>query len=153
MSGRIYRAGLRWRRPAGAGHLAVRLDLPPRRRCVPAGPPDADVEMCRICGCSDFAGEACHVCGGSRVHRMDALVFLGRYRDGDERGWAAEFDWLRTHHADRLAQLHAAVSAAGGIVDPVEVGPDGRVWDGHHRLAIAHDLGLQVPFILVGRRP
>lgn len=90
-------------------------------------------------------------CAHRRVHHMNVDEFLARYRDGDGHGWEAEFAWLRTHHADRLAQLRTA--CRDGIPDPVEVGPDGRVWDGHHRLTIAKDLGLQVPFVLVGGHP
>lgn len=107
------------------------------------------VEPCRICGSSDVEGQACQVCGCPLVHVVNVETFLLRYRDGDERGWEAEFDWLRSHHADRLAQLRAAVEAEGRIVEPVQVGPDGRVWDGHHRVMVAHDLGLPVPVVVV----
>lgn len=67
---------------------------------------------------------------------------LSTYRDGDEHGWDVEFDYLRTEHADRLAALLPLI-ARDGITEPILLGSDGRVWDGHHRLCIAQAIGLR----------
>lgn len=69
---------------------------------------------------------------------MLVAELLARYRDGDEHGWGVEFAWLREHHADRLAELRAEIREHG-IREPVLLGDDDRVWDGHHRLCIAVD--------------
>lgn len=74
------------------------------------------------------------------------LVDLMRdYRDGDEHGWFTEFDWLRDNDAERLAALRTD-AATNGIRVPILLGDDGRIWDGHHRVCVAYDLGLaEVP--------
>lgn len=63
------------------------------------------------------------------------------YSDGDEHGWAVEFAHLREVHSDKLAALRADMQL-NGIREPIVIGPDGRVWDGHHRLCIADELGM-----------
>jgi len=76
---------------------------------------------------------------------MALQQLLRDYQDGDEHGWDTEFDWLRANHAEALADLRASV-VKDGIREPVLLGSDGRVWDGHHRLCVALDLGLhEVP--------
>jgi ParB-like chromosome segregation protein Spo0J len=72
---------------------------------------------------------------------MDPTELIAHYRDGDERGWDEEFAWLRAHHAERLATIRETATVQG-ILEPVLLGADGRVWDGHHRLCVAIDLGL-----------
>jgi hypothetical protein len=64
-----------------------------------------------------------------------------QYKDGDEHGWEAEFAYLREVHSDRLAALREDIGK-NGIREPVVIGPDGRIWDGHHRLCIADELGM-----------
>lgn len=70
---------------------------------------------------------------------MAEYMNLGRvlkeYRDGDETSWSQEFAYLRTHHARRIAELTVSI-AIEGQRDPVMLGGDGRVWDGHHRLCV-----------------
>lgn len=73
------------------------------------------------------------------VMRLSAL--LRDYRDGDEHGWAAEFDFLASEHAAKLDLLSTSVQEVG-IQVPILLGNDGRVWDGHHRLAVASRLGI-----------
>lgn len=63
------------------------------------------------------------------------------YKDGDEHGWETEFAHLRETHSDRLAELRESI-LKDGIKSPVVIGPDGRIWDGHHRLCVADELGL-----------
>lgn len=72
--------------------------------------------------------------------KLDAL--LGSVKDGDEHGWPQEFDWLRENHAARLrALIHDILHV--GIREPVLIGPDHRVWDGHHRIYAAWALGFE----------
>lgn len=72
---------------------------------------------------------------------MKLAELLATYRDGDEHGWQQEFSLLREIHPEELAVLRDDI-AARGIQMPVLLGPDGRVWDGHHRLCVAYELGL-----------
>lgn len=69
---------------------------------------------------------------------------LATYEDGDGIGWAAEFAYLRStpEHVVRLDALRNSV-ASDGIRHPVTLGYDGRIWDGHHRLCVADELGLE----------
>lgn len=76
---------------------------------------------------------------------MDLARLLAEVRDGDEHGWDAEFEYLRTQHGAKVRELIGSVLRAG-IRRPILIGDDGRVWDGHHRLYAAHVLGFkQVP--------
>lgn len=78
---------------------------------------------------------------------------LGYYHDGDDHGWPTEFADLRTRDALRIASLTVDI-AANGIREPILIGSDGRVWDGHHRLCVAHALQLAtvpVEFARAGR--
>lgn len=85
---------------------------------------------------------------------MDLAHLLNVYQDGDENGWDAEFAFLQAEHSIRIGQLYADV-AVRGIREPIQLGPDGRVWDGHHRLCVAALLKLDtvpVEFIQKGGR-
>lgn len=62
------------------------------------------------------------------------------YRPGDPHSWAKEFAWLRENHAAKLRALFGDV-LRNGIREPILLGDDGRLWDGHHRLYVAHALG------------
>lgn len=35
-----------------------------------------------------------------------------------------------------------------GFTEPVLLGDDGRVWDGHHRILVGHMMAIPVPFTL-----
>lgn len=72
---------------------------------------------------------------------LPLATVLRDYRDGDEHGWDVEFAYLRDEHADRLLDLRRQIETEG-ITTPVLLGSNGRVWDGHHRLCVAHDLSL-----------
>ena len=75
---------------------------------------------------------------------------LAEWRDGNECGWDEEFEWLEQNHADKLETLMADIEA-NGIREPILLGNDGCVWDGHHRLYCAHILGIRmVPTELAG---
>jgi hypothetical protein len=55
--------------------------------------------------------------------------------------WPEEMADLANRHPQRLADLQADL-AANGITTPVHIGSDGRLWDGHHRITVAHRLGI-----------
>jgi ParB-like chromosome segregation protein Spo0J len=70
---------------------------------------------------------------------MGLREILTNYIDGDGIGWPAEFAFLRTFHAHKIADITASV-AREGFKEPIFLGTDGRIWDGHHRLAVAEAL-------------
>jgi hypothetical protein len=57
--------------------------------------------------------------------------------------WAAE--WADIVQADCGMSLAGLIGdiAVNGIKEPLLLGDDGRVWDGHHRLMVARLLGIQ----------
>ncbi len=63
---------------------------------------------------------------------------------GDQHTWATELRRLWTEHRDQLLALMDRVLAEG-FLEPIVLGFDGRLWDGHHRLAVAKALGILVP--------
>lgn len=70
--------------------------------------------------------------------KLDQL--LRSYTPGDVHSWHDEFSWLRENHGHRLRSLFMSV-LQHGIREPVLLGHDGRVWDGHHRIYVAYHLG------------
>jgi hypothetical protein len=113
-------------------------------------------------GAYDEYRAECGACGSivrqtPAFHELrDLETLLSDFRDGDEVGWDAEFDFLEAEHRERLDELEALVRAEG-MRDPILLGDDGRVRDGHHRLAVARRLGLQVVPVTTndqnGRKP
>jgi hypothetical protein len=78
----------------------------------------------------------------SAIYQVPAEVVMAIVKDGDEIGWDEELQWLWTEHRTELLELMDSV-LADGFREPIFVGNDGRLWDGHHRLAVA--LALRVP--------
>ena len=72
---------------------------------------------------------------------MDLYTLLALYKDGDERGWSDEFADLWTRDWPAMYDLCDSVNQYG-VRNPILLGNDGRVWDGHHRLAAATNMGL-----------
>lgn len=70
-------------------------------------------------------------------------TILTEWRDGNETGWDEEFEWLEENHADKLTALLEDIKQ-DGIREPILLGTDGRVWDGHHRIYCAHTLGIRM---------
>lgn len=70
-----------------------------------------------------------------RAVPLDAVLAV--FRDGDEIGWDVEFTELWRGDPERMEELRLSILAEG-IREPILLGRDGRVWDGHHRLAVAH---------------
>ena len=64
------------------------------------------------------------------------------YTPGDEHTWAYEFATLGLHHHSTLTRLTYDIGLHG-IREPLLLGNDGRLWDGHHRLLVACATGIQ----------
>lgn len=83
-------------------------------------------------------------------HTVPLDSLLAVVRDGDEHGWRVEFDLLWETQQGYMDLLATSIQETG-MHTPILIGSDGRVWDGHHRLAVAHKLGLaEVPIKWVG---
>ena len=67
---------------------------------------------------------------------------MREHPDGNEAGWGVEFEWLRRNDADAIHRLLRLIKR-DGITEPVLIGDDGRVWDGHHRIYVASLLGIR----------
>lgn len=70
---------------------------------------------------------------------------LERWRPGCGCDWDWATEWADICQEDagmRLAGLIGDI-AANGIREPLLLGDDGRVWDGHHRLMVARLLGIE----------
>lgn len=85
----------------------------------------------------------------SLVEKSVEEVLL-RWRPGSrDWTWQEEFyDLLNDpHHKEVTAAVRLRVIEEGiGFIDgiaPILLGSDGRVWDGHHRLCIARELGIE----------
>lgn len=72
---------------------------------------------------------------------MNLKRLMKNYRPGS---YDPPWGW-RDEASDLLPRLESALIkdiAKNGILTPVLLGDDGRVWDGHHRIVIALSLGL-----------
>lgn len=83
---------------------------------------------------------------------MTLQELLAQYTDGDEHGWESEFAWLRRKHRVKLDKLKSSIEA-NGIERPILLGWDNRVWDGHHRLCVADELGLTTVPVKIEAKP
>lgn len=72
--------------------------------------------------------------------RVDRI--LEHYAPGDENSWADEFTYLLTFYGEEMGYLAGDINE-NGIKEPILLGDDGRVWDGHHRLLVARLLGIE----------
>lgn len=83
----------------------------------------------------DFAEHYGHL----PVMLAETAQILANYLTGDERSWDAEEADLDLSETIESVQQY-------GVVNPITLGTDGRVLDGHHRLLAARRLGIgQVP--------
>lgn len=73
---------------------------------------------------------------------MDLDFVMKFYKTGDEVSWDDEIRWLWLNHTNKMARILVSI-AKEGIHKPILLGDDGRVWDGHHRIAAARALGLK----------
>lgn len=81
----------------------------------------------------------------SRVEMMRLTHLVIHYRDGDENGWTHEVDKLWNEQPAYMEKLVESINDFG-MREPILLGDDGRVWDGHHRIAAAMFIGMaEVP--------
>lgn len=76
------------------------------------------------------------------VYRTAAAV-MGMATCGDEGRWCDELWLLWKNDQHGMLQVLNSVLAEG-FRAPI-IGNDGRLWDGHHRLAVALALDIEVP--------
>lgn len=87
---------------------------------------------------------------------LASLLTVFRPGDYPERNWAQEFAWLWDNDGPRMDVITTMIQETGfsGFSAPILLGSDGRVWDGHHRLAAAMRLGIdKVPVVFSGEEP
>lgn len=83
------------------------------------------------------------------VEMMTAEYLMEVARDGDGIGWSNELRRIWSEDRDKTLALMDRVMAEGFLA-PVEIGVDGRLWNGHHRVAVAAALGIMLPVARVG---
>lgn len=86
------------------------------------------------------------------LEKMSLAHLLVWWRPGSaDRSWAEEYKDVMTHpHTSTVRER--VLSEGFGFQDyvaPVLLGPDGRVWDGHHRICLA--IEQEVPYLMVER--
>ncbi|MFF1946928.1 hypothetical protein ACFVWF_32845 [Rhodococcus qingshengii] len=86
----------------------------------------------------------------SYLHHPSNII--GEVRPGDEHSWSDEFKFLWTNDQRGMLELVDSI-AKEGIREAVVIGADGRLWDGHHRLAVAIALQLGPIEVLDHREP
>lgn len=79
------------------------------------------------------------------AHEVMAMV-----KPGDETSWQDELELMWTRHRLDTQRLLLSVIAEG-IREPITIGNDGRLWDGHHRVAVAAALGIKLPVQYAGQ--
>jgi hypothetical protein len=77
------------------------------------------------------------------VSRTAAAV-MGMVTCGDDGPWCDELSLLWKNDQHAMLQVLNSVLAEG-FRSPIIIGNDGRLWDGHHRLAVALALDIEVP--------
>lgn len=79
----------------------------------------------------------------AEVTVMPLAAVLAHWRSGwFDLTWRESVDAIWTKEPVQMASLGGSIEAVG-IQKPIVLGTDGRVWDGHHRLAVACRLGLR----------
>lgn len=73
---------------------------------------------------------------------MNLGYLIRNYTPGDGHTWADEFRWLEAHNGSKLLKLKSDIFV-NGIREPILLGDDGRIWDGHHRIWVAQLLGIK----------
>lgn len=76
-----------------------------------------------------------------------ASSLIESYEDGNEHGWHEELLFIWNEDRERTLKLLDEIVSVGQIKEPVIIGPDRRVWDGHHRIAIGLALSIAVPVV------
>ena len=78
---------------------------------------------------------------------MPLSELLAEVRDGDEVGWTLA---ARSLNSYTMANLRESI-AQNGQREPVHIGSDGRLWDGHHRVETLRLLGAQTILVIDDR--
>lgn len=81
---------------------------------------------------------------------MCAAEVMATVGPGDGHAWADELNFLWTVLRHRVLDVLDSVLVEG-FREPIVLGPDGRLWDGHHRVAVALALDLEVPVVYAGK--
>lgn len=63
--------------------------------------------------------------------------------------WDEEMSDLLDWDREKMIELKRDI-LKHGILEPVTLGNEGRIWDGHHRICIARELGIKVPIKFSG---
>ncbi len=78
--------------------------------------------------------------------RMAVKEIVDTWRPYNWATWEETRIYFNANESDLMRRLAARVLNEGiGFADdyaPIELGPDGKVWDGHHRLVIAKERGI-----------
>lgn len=93
---------------------------------------------------------------GTVLVRMPLAQVVTFWRPGSEDwSWAEEYEHIMTDQAHVTDKIRERVQKEGIIfldhVAPILLGNDGRVWDGHHRICIAIEMG--IPDVMVEITP
>lgn len=78
------------------------------------------------------------------VHQMKAAEVIAMVTPGSGKDWTDELCWLWTNDTEDTLLLLRHI-AEDGVTEPIVVGNDGRLWDGHHRVAAALALDAPLP--------
>lgn len=73
---------------------------------------------------------------------MPLADLLRDYTPGDGHSWDDEMQWIKANHWDRYVHMYFSIQL-NGFYKPILLGDDGRVWDGHHRITAAYQLGIK----------
>lgn len=122
--------------PAETNRLAV----------SPASAVDADARELDRIGAALSGSTTPKTEHGSDPQRPDTKLsvdeIVRKWRPGSGAwSWPQELADILRHASEQLASLVLDV-AEHGVRDPILLGDDGRVWDGHHRLLVARLLGI-----------
>lgn len=83
------------------------------------------------------------------MQRVRVQAILDNFAPGSGLStWDEEWRWIENSEDSNLKRVKHKVKKKGigfaDETDPITLGPDDRVWDGHHRLYLAHTLGIRL---------
>lgn len=85
----------------------------------------------------------------TKMIRLDHLLGVYAVGSGD---WPWEEECNKLKNSSGMLALIYSIRAEG-IREPILLGSDGRVWDGHHRIVAATLLGIhEVPVMFSGEK-
>lgn len=96
-----------------------------------------------VCSSYQDYAASCRWYDNLPIRTMTAGDIMAAVAPGSGLTWTEELNDLWTRdRCDMLRLLQSVVDK--GICRPVLIGPDGRLWDGHHRVAVALALNVTV---------